>query len=155
MCRISFGAHRQSHAPRLQRVGAGLEEDEDEEAFAPGPSQVRVDHGAALDGSTDRGTQITVIDYVDDGRYLIREGERIEAMPIDTGRLCTEIDGMIAFYKTPAGQAVIKKMPALMQQIMAEMPAMMGPLMQKMQPLAQQLAADLKAAADAPATGQK
>ncbi len=69
-----------------------------------------------------------------------------------------EIDGMLAFYKTPAGQAVIKKMPALMQQIMAEMPAMMGPLMQKMQPLAQQLAADLKAAADAPAApaaGQK
>ena len=60
-----------------------------------------------------------------------------------------EIDGMIAFYKTPAGQAVIKKMPALMQQIMAEMPAMMGPLMQKMQPLAQQLAADMKAASEA------
>lgn len=59
-------------------------------------AEVRVDHGAALDGSTDRGTQITVIDYVDDGRYLIREGERIEAMPMNTGRLCTEIDGMIA-----------------------------------------------------------
>ena len=69
-----------------------------------------------------------------------------------------EIDGMIAFYKTPAGQAVIKKMPALMQQIMAEMPAMMGPLMQKIQPLAQQLQADMKAASEAPAApaaGQK
>lgn len=65
-----------------------------------------------------------------------------------------EIDGMIAFYKTPAGQAVVKKMPTLMQQIMAEMPAMIGPLMQKMQPLAQQLGADLKAAAT-PANGQK
>lgn len=69
-----------------------------------------------------------------------------------------EIDGMIAFYKTPAGQAVIKKMPVLMQQIMAEMPAMVGPLMQKIQPLAQQLQADMKAAAEAPAApaaGQK
>ena len=62
-----------------------------------------------------------------------------------------EIDGMIAFYKTPAGQAVIKKMPALMQQIMTEMPAMVGPLMQKLQPLAQQLDADMKAATEAPA----
>ena len=69
-----------------------------------------------------------------------------------------EIDGMIAFYKTPAGQAVIKKMPVLMQQIMAEMPAMVGPLMQKMQPLVQQLQADMKAASEAPAApaaGQK
>ena len=65
-----------------------------------------------------------------------------------------EIDGMIAFYKTPAGQAVVKKMPTLIQQIMAEMPAMIGPLMQKMQPLAQQLGAELKAAAT-PADGQK
>jgi len=62
-----------------------------------------------------------------------------------------EIDGMIAFYKTPAGQAVIKKMPVLVQQIMAEMPAMMEPLMQKMQPLVQQLQADMKAASEAPA----
>ena len=66
-----------------------------------------------------------------------------------------EIDGMIAFYKTPAGQAVVKKMPTLMQQIMAEMPAMIGPLMQKMQPLAQQLQADMKAASEAPTAGLK
>lgn len=66
-----------------------------------------------------------------------------------------EIDGMIAFYKTPAGQAVIKKMPALMQQIMAEMPAMMGPLMQKLQPIAQEFEAELKAASEAPAEPAK
>lgn len=31
-----------------------------------------------------------------------------------------EINGIIAFYKTPAGQATIKKMPVLMQQAMME-----------------------------------
>ena len=38
---------------------------------------------------------------------------------------------------------------------MAEMPAMMGPLMQKLQPLAQQLEAELKTAAEAPAEPAK
>lgn len=64
-----------------------------------------------------------------------------------------EVDGMIAFYKTPTGQAVVKKMPVLMQQVMTEMPTMVGPLMQKVQPLAQQLDADLKAAAGNTAPG--
>lgn len=61
-----------------------------------------------------------------------------------------EVDGMIAFYKTPAGKAMIKKMPVLIQRIMTELPALMGPIMQKIQPMAQQLEADVKAA-DAPA----
>ena len=42
-----------------------------------------------------------------------------------------EVDGMIAFYKTPAGQAVISKMPVVMQNTMNEMQQMMGPIMQK------------------------
>jgi hypothetical protein len=56
-----------------------------------------------------------------------------------------EIDGMIAFYKTPAGQAVISKMPAAMQNTVDEMQQMMGPVMQKMQQLQRDVAAELKA----------
>lgn len=56
-----------------------------------------------------------------------------------------EIDGMIAFYKTPAGQAVINKMPATMQNTIDEMQQMMGPVMQKMQQMQQEVAAELKA----------
>jgi uncharacterized protein len=56
-----------------------------------------------------------------------------------------EIDGMIAFYKTPAGQAVISKMPAAMQNTVDEMQQMMGPVMQKMQQMQRDVAAELKA----------
>ena len=56
-----------------------------------------------------------------------------------------EVDGMIAFYKTPAGQAVIAKMPAEMQNTMNEMQQMMGPVMQKMQHMQQDVAAEMKA----------
>ncbi|HLP06698.1 MAG TPA: DUF2059 domain-containing protein [Opitutaceae bacterium] len=57
-----------------------------------------------------------------------------------------EVDGIIAIYKTPAGQAMVKKLPLVMQKVMAEMPAMMNPLMQKLQAAAQEFAAEMQAA---------
>ena len=57
-----------------------------------------------------------------------------------------EVDGMIAFYKTPAGQAVIAKMPKAMQNTMDEMQQMMLPVMQKMQRMQQDLVTEMKAA---------
>ena len=57
-----------------------------------------------------------------------------------------EVDGMLAFYKTPAGQAVIAKMPAAMQNTMNEMQQMMTPVMQKMQRMQQDVVAEMKAA---------
>jgi hypothetical protein len=56
-----------------------------------------------------------------------------------------EIDGMLAFYKTPAGQAVLSKMPAAMQNTMDEMQAAMGPVMQKMEQMQQDVVAEIKA----------
>jgi hypothetical protein len=56
-----------------------------------------------------------------------------------------EVDGMIAFYKSPAGQAVISKMPAAMQTTIDEMQGMMGPVMAKLQRLQQDVVAELKA----------
>ncbi|HEY8834246.1 MAG TPA: DUF2059 domain-containing protein [Chthoniobacterales bacterium] len=56
-----------------------------------------------------------------------------------------EVDGMIAFYKTPAGQAVMSKMPAAMQNTMDEMQQLMGPVMQKMQRMQQDIVAGMKA----------
>ena len=56
-----------------------------------------------------------------------------------------EVDGMIAFYKTPAGQAVIGKMPAVMQNTMDEMQQMMAPVMQKIQKMQQDVVAEMKA----------
>lgn len=56
-----------------------------------------------------------------------------------------EVDGMVAFYKTPAGQAVIGKMPAVMQNTMDEMQQMMAPVMQKIQKMQQDVVAEMKA----------
>ena len=55
-----------------------------------------------------------------------------------------EVDGMIAFYKTPAGQAMIGKMPAVMQSSIDEMQQLMGPVMDKIQKTQQDLAAAMK-----------
>ena len=56
-----------------------------------------------------------------------------------------EVDGMIAFYKTPAGQAVMSKMPTAMQNSIDEMQASMAPVMQKMQQMQQEVVAEIKA----------
>jgi hypothetical protein len=42
-----------------------------------------------------------------------------------------EVDGLIAFYKTPAGQALVNKGPLLMQNTMDEMRALMHPMTQR------------------------
>lgn len=44
-----------------------------------------------------------------------------------------EVDGLLAFYKSPAGQAMINKMPVVMQKTMVIVQQRMGPLMQKME----------------------
>ena len=56
-----------------------------------------------------------------------------------------EVDGMIAFYKTPAGQAVIGKMPGAMQSTIDEIQGLMGPAMEKLQQMQQDIAVELKA----------
>jgi len=57
-----------------------------------------------------------------------------------------EIDGIIAFYKSPAGQAFIDKQPALMKNTMTLMQQRMGPIMQKIQQMSAETAKELKAA---------
>ena len=55
-----------------------------------------------------------------------------------------ELDGMIAFYKTPAGQAMVNKLPLVMQNTMSEMQQMIQPLMLKMRQHQQEVAAKIK-----------
>jgi hypothetical protein len=43
-----------------------------------------------------------------------------------------EIDGVIKFYKSAAGQAYVKKLPLVMQNVMREMQGIMKPLQEKM-----------------------
>ncbi len=56
-----------------------------------------------------------------------------------------EVDGMIAFYKTPAGQAVINKMPVFMQNTMNEVQQMMAPAVQRIQRMQQDVIAEMQA----------
>lgn len=57
-----------------------------------------------------------------------------------------EMTGMIAFYETPAGQAVIKKMPKLVQQIMVEAQGKVVQLMPKIQVIQKEFIEELKQA---------
>jgi len=56
-----------------------------------------------------------------------------------------EVDGMLAFYKTPAGAALIKKMPTVMQETMVEMQQMMQPMMKKIHTAVQETVEEMKA----------
>jgi hypothetical protein len=55
-----------------------------------------------------------------------------------------EIDGMLELYKTPAGQAMVKKMPIVMQRSMAELQLRMGPMMQKLRTVQLEAMVELK-----------
>jgi hypothetical protein len=59
-----------------------------------------------------------------------------------------EVTGMIAIYKTPAGRAMITKMPVIMQNTMVEMQTMLGPIMQRLQASQQQLVTQIKKQAE-------
>ena len=56
-----------------------------------------------------------------------------------------EVKGMIDFYQTPSGQAVIKKMPIVMQKSMLAMQSQMSVLMPKMEAIQREFLEELKA----------
>jgi uncharacterized protein len=56
-----------------------------------------------------------------------------------------EVDGLIAFYKTPAGQALINKAPLLLQNTMNEMQAFMRPMVQRIAQIKRDGEEELKA----------
>jgi hypothetical protein len=56
-----------------------------------------------------------------------------------------EVDGLVAFYKTPTGQALLTKMPAVMQNTFNEVQQLMQPMMQRMQQMQQEVVAEIQA----------
>ncbi|HVO07978.1 MAG TPA: DUF2059 domain-containing protein [Burkholderiaceae bacterium] len=62
----------------------------------------------------------------------------------------SEVDGIARFYATPAGQAMLKKLPAIMQNSMHEMQGAMQDMMPKIQALARDSAEKIRAAATPP-----
>lgn len=57
-----------------------------------------------------------------------------------------EIDGLIAFYRSPAGDALVKKMPLVLQKSMGAMQGMLGPMAEKMKAAMQEAMAEAKIA---------
>ena len=57
-----------------------------------------------------------------------------------------ELDGMTAFYKTPAGQAVVRKMPVVMQRVFGEMQVMLKPMQERIQQIQQETVRELQEA---------
>jgi len=55
-----------------------------------------------------------------------------------------EIDGLIKFYKSAAGQAYVKKLPLVLQNIMREMPEMMKPMQERMMAIQKESLQELK-----------
>jgi hypothetical protein len=56
-----------------------------------------------------------------------------------------ELDGMIAFYASAAGQAYVHKIPLIMQNIMVEMQGMLKPMQEKLAEIQKQSLQELKA----------
>lgn len=57
-----------------------------------------------------------------------------------------EVNGMLAFYEAPTGQAVVKKLPVVMQEVMTEMQKRLVPLMHKIKQVQEETMTELKAA---------
>lgn len=55
-----------------------------------------------------------------------------------------DVNGIIAFYQTPAGQSFVKKMPQIMQQTMVMMQGSMVPMMKKIDAAGAELRQDLQ-----------
>jgi hypothetical protein len=55
-----------------------------------------------------------------------------------------ELDGIIKFYKSSAGQAYIKKMPLIMQHVMTEMQGLIKPMQQKLVEIQKETMQELK-----------
>jgi uncharacterized protein len=57
-----------------------------------------------------------------------------------------EVNGLIAFYKSPAGKAYVEKLPSVMQRVGAEMQSRIGPMVQKLNIMQQEFLKDLEKA---------
>jgi hypothetical protein len=63
-----------------------------------------------------------------------------------------DVDGITAFYRTPAGQALLQKMPLLMTNMMQEYAGMMQPMQQRIMDIARDAVRELQEPDATPAT---
>jgi len=106
-----------------------------------------------LNGKTPTAKQQQAIDNMSKKMVDFMQGtlawEKLEPMYMRTYKESfseEEIVGMLAFYKTPAGQAVINKMPVLMQKVMGEVQQTMAQAAPQMQKIQKEFMDEMKAA---------
>jgi hypothetical protein len=66
-----------------------------------------------------------------------------------------EINGLIAFYRTPVGQSFVSKQPELMKRSLTIMQQRMGPMMQRIQKMTEETALEMKKAKAGNSPGPK
>jgi len=57
----------------------------------------------------------------------------------------SEIDSLIAMYKTPGGQTLLNKMPIVLQNTMTEMQQIMRPMVERVQRMQQEVLTEIQA----------
>jgi hypothetical protein len=57
----------------------------------------------------------------------------------------SEVDSLIAMYKTPGGQTLLNKMPIVLQNTMAEMQQIMRPMVERIQRMQQEVLTEIQA----------
>jgi len=107
----------------------------------------------ALQGKTPTPRQQQAIANMKNRMFALMQGEtaweKLEPMYLRIYKESfseEEIAGMLSFYKTPAGLAVINKMPVLMQKTMLEVQKMLGGVTPQMQKIQEQFVAEIKTA---------
>jgi hypothetical protein len=107
----------------------------------------------ALRGKTPSAAQQKAIDNMKNRMVAVLQGqlawEKLEPMYLRLYRESfteDEIGGMLAFYKTPAGQAVINKMPLLIQKTMTEIQTMSTGLAPQMLSIQKDFMVEIQAA---------
>ena len=107
----------------------------------------------ALNGKTPTDKQQQAINKMRKRMVAVMQGElewsKMEPMYIRLYKESfteEEVAGMLSFYKSPAGQAVIYKMPVLMQKTMLEVQKMVSGMTPKMQKIEEEFVAEMKSA---------
>ena len=107
----------------------------------------------ALNGKTPNAKQKQAIDNMKNKMLTLMQGElawaKMEPLYIRLYRESfteEEVAGMLAFYKTPAGQAVILKTPALMQRTMLDLQKKIADIAPKMEKIQESFATEMSAA---------
>jgi len=107
----------------------------------------------ALEGETPSHSQQQAIANMKDKMSALIQGEltweKLEPMYISLYKESfseEEVAGMLSFYKTPAGRAVIYKLPVLTQKTMLEIQKIISGITPQMQKIQKDFIAEMKAA---------